>query len=227
MPIVTIPKAIDAGLLNLKANFWPYMLIIVILGILESIGKGSGIREGMSSGWFMMGPMSGGILASFIAILVKPVFDYGAKMVFLQGHRDMDVDVDVKDIIRGFDSRALYIDIILTNIIVLLCIILGMICLVLPGIFVACRTVLAPYLVMDKGLPPREAFKASWALTRDYWPIALGLGIISFLMIMGGLLLLVVGMIPAFAWVKAMFASYYQQVLDAHTEEDLQALHIL
>ncbi len=225
MPTVTVPKAIDAGLRNLKANFWPYMLIIVILGILESFSNGFGIREGMNSGnWFFWGPVSGGLLASFITVFVKPVFEYGAKMTFLRGHRDQEVDV--RDIIRGFDSRSLYIDIILTNIMVMLAIIFGFICLILPGIYIACRTVLAPLLVMDKGLGPQEAFKASWALTRIHWPVALQLGIVAFLMIIGGLLLLVVGMIPAFAWVKAMFTSFYQQVLDAHDEQFLLSLDI-
>lgn len=47
----------------------------------------------------------------------KPVFDYGANPQFVQGNRDEEVEVH--DIADGFSSKQLYIDIILTKLIVL------------------------------------------------------------------------------------------------------------
>lgn len=225
MPTVTVPKAIDAGLRNIKANFWPFILIILILGIVDSIGNGPAVRRGMeTNNWWMFTPMSGGFLSFVIGMLIKPVLDYGANLVFIRGNRGEEVDV--REIITGFDSKDLYIDIVLTNILIIVCVVGGLIFLVLPGIYIACRTLLAPYLVIDKGLAPQQALKASWELMRDFWPLVILLGIVAIIMFIGGLILLVVGLIPAFAWIKAMFADFYQQVIDAHDEDFLRSLDI-
>jgi hypothetical protein len=109
---------------------------------------------------------------------------------------------------------------------VVVAVVCGLILLVLPGIYIACRTILVPYLVMDKGLAPMPAFKASWALMPDYWFHVVFLGLIAACMCVGGLLLFVIGIFPAIAWVSGMFASFYQQVIDAHDEEFLLSLDI-
>lgn len=224
-PTVSVSEAISNGLNNLKVNFWPFMLIIIILGILDSIGNGPAFRDNVvGAGEQVGGQWNKGALAFFIGVFIKPVFDYGSKLIMVRTNRGESLNM--RDIVEGFDSRELYIDIILTNIMVVVMVIIGFICLVLPGIYVGCRIFLAPYLVIDKGLAPRQAIGASWELTRDFWPNVLGLGIIAFLMMIGGLVLLIVGMIPAFAWIKAMFAAFYQQVLDVHSEEFLLSLDI-
>ena len=222
---VSVGTAINDGLRNLKANFWPYILLIVILGILDSLGNGPAFREGFTGGRWQFGhSWNGGLLAFAVAIFIKPVFDFGTKMIMVRANRGEFADV--KDVIEGFDSRDLYIDIVLSNIIVMVAVLLGFICLVLPGIYIGCRLVLVPYLVMDKGLGPRQAINASWELMRDFWPRVIPLALMAFVMMIGGLILLIVGMIPAFAWIKAMFASFYQQVIDVHSEEFLLSLDI-
>jgi len=226
MLAVTIPRAIDDGLRILKAYFWPCILIVIILSILDSFGQGSAMRSGFyGPGWWMDQEHStNGFLVFIIAILIKPVFAAGSNLVFLQALRGDGMEV--KDIVRGFDSRELYIDIILANLLVWVCIILGFICLILPGIYIACRSILTPYLVIDKGLGPREAFNASWELMRDFWFNVIWLGFIAAGMCLVGLLLLFVGIFPAVAWIKGMFASFYQQVIDVHDEEFLRSLDI-
>jgi len=222
---VSVPVAIEDGLVNLKANFWTFILIIIVLVILDSLGTGPAFRQSMGGAGFEFGTAgSGGFLSVVIAIFVKPVFDYGAKMIFLRGLREEDADL--KDIAAGFSSKGQYVEIILTNVMIMIMLIVGFICLVIPGIFIACRVVLAPYLVMDKGLAPKQAISASWELTRDFWFQALLLGLVSGLMFVVGMVLLLVGMIPAFAWIKAMFASFYQQIIDIHSEEFLLSLDI-
>lgn len=224
-PTVTVPKAIDAGLRNLKANFWPYMLVIVILGILESMSNGASIWDDDNVyDWNFYGPFSGGLFSVLVGFLIKPVFEYGASLIFLKGERGEEVNV--RDLVLGFDSRPLYIDILLTNLMVVMSIFIGFLCLVLPGFYLMCRLSLTPFLVMDKGLAPMQAYQASWALTREHWLIALQLGFLSLLMLVVGLLLFIVGMIPAFAWVRGLFASFYEQVLDATDPQDLLNLDI-
>ena len=146
----------------------------------------------------------------FTSFFIKPVFDYGANLQFVKGNRGEEVEV--RDIADGFSSKELYIDIILTNLIVLVSIILGFICLVFPGIYIFCRLVLSSYLVIDKGLAPKQAASASWQLMRDDWPKVILLGLVSIGMCIIGILLLFVGIFPAIVWIKSMFASFYQQI---------------
>ena len=52
MPSVTISRAISDGLRILKEYFWPGILIVIILFILDSFGQGSVVRSGFySPGW--------------------------------------------------------------------------------------------------------------------------------------------------------------------------------
>jgi hypothetical protein len=116
MPSVTISRAISDGLRILKEYFWPCILIVIILFILDSFGQGSVVRSGFySPGWWMdEDQTSGGFLAFIIA---------------------------------------------------------------------ACMCIV-------------------------------------------GLMLLFVGIFPAVGWIKGMFASFYQQVIDVHDEEFLRSLDI-
>ncbi len=224
-PPISVTSCFDQGLANLKANFWAYILVVIILGILDSIGNGPGFSQSMGVHfWFDSESSGNGLLSLLVGVFIKPVFDFGANLLFLRGHRGQDVEV--KTIADGFTARQRYIDIIVTNLMVFLMLIAGFICLVLPGIYIACRTILTSYLVMDKGLAPRQAISASWELMRDYWLQGLLLFLISGLILCVGLLLLVVGLIPAFALVKAMFAAFYQKIIDVHEEEFLRSLDI-
>ena len=100
------------------------------------------------------------------------------------------------------------------------------ICLLLPGIYIFCRLVLSSYLVIDKGLAPKHAASASWQLMRDDWPKVILLGLVSIGMCITGILLLFVGIFPAIVWIKSMFASFYQQIIDSHDEKFLLSLDI-
>ncbi len=224
-PPVSVARCFDQGLANLKENFWAYILIVIILGILDSFGNGPTFSRSMGEHvWFGTGSSGNGFLSVIVGVFIKPVFDFGASLLFVKGQRRQEVDV--KAVADGFKSKNLYVDIILTNLMVFLMLVVGFICLILPGIYIACRTILTSYLVMDKGLAPRQAISASWELMRDYWPQVLLLFLISAVILFAGLLLLVVGVIPAFALVKAMFAAFYQKIIDVHDEEFLRSLDI-
>lgn len=224
--MVSIERCFREGWENLRENFWPYALIVVILGIVDSFGNGRVIWQGRAEAGmhFPWDDPTTGLLAFVIGVFVKPVFDFGARLQFVRGNRGEEPDV--REIVEGFNSKDFYIDIILTNLMVTVLIIGGVICLVLPGIYIACRTVLTSYLVMDKGLAPKQALKASWELMRGHWFSVIALGLLSFCMLLFGLILFIVGIIPALVWAKAAFAAFYQQIIDAHDEDFLRSLDI-
>ncbi|KUK84545.1 MAG: hypothetical protein XE01_1373 [Synergistales bacterium 58_81] len=45
----------------------------------------------------------------------------------------------------------------------------GMALLVAPGVYIAVRYQFMPYLIVDRGMKPLEAFKAAGELTRGSW----------------------------------------------------------
>lgn len=82
-----------------------------------------------------------------------------------------------------------------------------------PTIIIGCRLVFVSYIIMDKKLDPIEAVEMSWRLTRGHgWQIFF-MGLVSFFIIIFGLMLLIVGIFPAIMWVSSAFATLYQSVL--------------
>jgi len=156
---------------------------------------------------------AGAILVKVIGIgyvfLLYPVFDFASKYLFLQGVRRENVDV--KNILRGFDF---YLNIILANLLMSALIAIGFLALIVPGIIVACRLAFVPYLVIDKNLDAIAAIEESWRMTKGYGWTIFGMGVVSFFVVIAGLLCLIVGIIPAVIWISSAFATIYQTVLN-------------
>ena len=166
---------------------------------------------------------AGAILVKVLGVgymfLVYPIFDFASKYLFLQGVRREKVDV--KNIIRGFDY---YLNIILANLLMSALIIIGFLALIVPGIIVACRLAFVPFLVMDKEMDAISAVEESWRMTRGYGWTIFGMGVVSFFIVIAGLLCLIVGIIPAFIWINAAFAAIYQTVLNKKEAENQDIL---
>jgi hypothetical protein len=62
-------------------------------------------------------------------------------------------------------------------------------------------------------LQPLPAIKESWALTREHFGDLVGLSVLAVPIVIGGFLLLLVGVIPAFVWIGCASASMYQAIL--------------
>jgi len=150
-----------------------------------------------------------GLIALMYALLVMPVFRFGAKMMFLEAVRKQTPDFD--NLISGF--RKNYLNIVLANLLVAALIGIGIVCLIIPGIIIACRLVFTPYLVMDRGLDPIKAAEESWRLTRGHgWTIFL-MGLMTFFICIAGLICLFFGVFISVMWIKSAFASLYHSVL--------------
>jgi hypothetical protein len=151
-----------------------------------------------------------GMVALLYTLLVLPVVEYGADMIFVQAARRIKPDFEL--LLKGFWQNYLYI--ILANLLVISLVVLGCFALIIPGIIIACRLVFVSYIVMDKKLDPIEAVELSWKLTRGHGWTIFFMGFVSFFIIIFGLALMVVGVFPAIIWVSSSFASLYQAVLN-------------
>jgi uncharacterized membrane protein len=150
-----------------------------------------------------------GLFALMYTLLLRPVFKYGAKMMFVQAARQITPDFDM--LIQGF--RKNYFNIVLANLLVTALVGIGLICLFIPGIIIGCRLAFTSYLVMDKGLDPIRAAEESWRLTRGHgWKIFL-MGFVAFFIFIAGFICFFIGVFVADMWVKSAYATLYQSVL--------------
>ncbi len=209
-------------------NFLRFFLVVIILGVLTSpmsIGNKFDMHDlkffdNFSHGDFgpddlfkfgAMGIFAGilGLIALMYALLVLPVFQFGSKMMFVQAVRKQTPDFDW--LVRGF--RKNYLNIILANLLVGALIGIGIVCLIIPGIIIACRLAFTPYLVMDRGLDPIKAAEESWRLTRGHgWTIFL-MGFMCFFIVLAGFICLIFGVFISIMWIKSAFATLYHSTL--------------
>lgn len=203
----SVGGALSYGWKILKSKFL-YLFLIVIILIVIDVPLG-GAKENEESYIFpALKVIAEAILLAYW-LLIVPVFNYSADMLFLKAVRKQEVDL--KEIIIGFKY---YMNIVLANLLTTALIGIALIALIIPGIIVACRLSFVSYLVMDQKLDPVSAVEKSWQMTSGYgWRIFL-LGFVSFFIFIGGLILVIVGSFPALIWIKASWASLYQAVLE-------------
>jgi len=201
----TLSDSFSFGWEIMKDYFLRFFLLLLVLWLVSvPMGLLQYTQEYHSAGAILLK-----VIGIGFAFLVYPVFDFAADYLFLQGVRREEVDV--KNILRGFDY---YLNVILANLLVMALVGIGILALIVPGIIVACRLAFVSYLVMDKQMDAIAAVEESWRMTRGYGWTIFGMAILSFFIAVAGLLCLIVGIIPAVMWINASFATLYQTVLD-------------
>ena len=88
-----------------------------------------------------------------------------------------------------------YLNFVVTNVLYSLAVVLGLILLVIPGIYLAIRLIFAQTIVAEKNLDPLEALKLSGALTKGLIWKLLGFNVVIGLVNLCGLLLLGIGLL--------------------------------
>ena len=196
--------------------FLPLLLAVIIAGILN--GPVSANWK-MDSGDFsfpmlLLFPLA--IFGLAYAFMFMPIINYGEKFLFLKAMRDEEADL--KTLFEGFKTK--YLNIVLANLIVFALVIIGLVMLIVPGIIIACRLVFVPFLVMDKDLEPMKAVEKSWQMTKGYgWKI-FGMAILSFFIIIGGLIVLIFGILISLMWIHSAFATLYLAVSNQDEENN-------
>jgi len=217
--------AYGTGWKAMADNFLRLLLVVLVLVVIGSPMLGSNTNWEFDPGdfsnipfdvtdFFKIGAI--GVAAAFLGLiallwffLLIPVFNYGAKMMFVQAARQITPEFDM--LISGF--RKNYLNIVLANLLLTALIGIGIVCLIVPGIIIACRLAFTPYLVMDRNLDPIRAAEESWRLTRGHgWTIFL-MGFISIFIYIAGFICFLVGVLVSDMWVKSSFAALYHSVL--------------
>lgn len=196
-------------------QFLPLLLTVVIIGLLNGPTYTAKFDGNDFGGPFLfLLPLA--LFGLAYGFLFLPILEYGKDYIFLKANREEAVDLRI--LFDGF--RTKYLSIVLANLIVFALVILGMFMLIIPGIIVGVRLVFVSYLVMDKDMEPMKAVEKSWQMTRGHgWEI-FGMAILSFFILIGGLLAFFVGIIISLMWIHAAFAAFYQSVLNEKYDDD-------
>jgi uncharacterized membrane protein len=163
--------------------------------------------------WFLIAAavpsfLRGGIVGLTYEILVVGPIVFGGMWAYLRAARGETPDV--ADLFVAF--RGDYWQAVLTSILLHAAIAIGTMLLVVPGIIAAVRLSWAPYLVIEEKVDAVAALRESWERTRGHGWTIFGIWLLAIPILLGGVILLVVGLIPALMWVQLANACYYAAI---------------
>ncbi len=203
---VTLAPSVGSAYKNgWRQLFWEYFLGLFLILIISFI---IGIPGGMNE-WAQGSAAAGilGFLAFIYNILVNGPVQYGMAFAFLKAARGDKLET--KDMFEAFKN---YWNAVLASLLVFIIIIVGLILLIIPGIFFACKLAFTPYLVVDRKMAVMEALEESWRMTGGHaWKVFL-IGLLAIPICIAGLLCFIVGIIISIMWVSLAFASLYHAV---------------
>ncbi|MEC8339406.1 MAG: hypothetical protein VXZ40_02175 [Nanoarchaeota archaeon] len=186
----------------MKSKFWFLMGITIVTMILGSIGDGELFSLVIENTW----------TASFLSLVYSFLIaaPIGIGYLWVMYLISNGKKVKFSNLFDLFERN--YINAILASILVTFIILIGFIALIIPGIYFAVKLFFVNILIIDKKMDSIQAIKASWKLTEGYFWKILGLTLMYIPIIIGGLLLLIVGIIPAVAWISASQAVMYNSI---------------
>ena len=149
-----------------------------------------------------------GYLFSFsYGILVTNPVNYGISYCFLRAARGERLEIP-----HMFAAFRNYLSAVIACVLTGFIIGLGMLFLIIPGIYFACKLVFVPFLVVDKKLGPIASMQRSWEMTNGHAWTVFWMGLLAIPICFAGILCLIVGIIPAMMWIGLAFASLYYAV---------------
>jgi uncharacterized membrane protein len=199
---------------QLKRYFLPLFLIGLIVFIISAVAGGLigglGALFGGSGGQDQATGVAiiGGIADLLFQFLVTVPLAYGSYYAYLKAARDDGPEVS--DLFVAY--RRAFLSSVLTSVLLGICIGIGFLLLVIPGIILSVRLAFAPLLVVDEGLGPTAALAESWRRTSGHFWTIFGVWLLAIPITFIGLLLFVIGLIPAVMWIYLAFASLYAAV---------------
>ncbi len=200
---VGVGSAYGNGFRQLKANFL-ILLLITVVSIVITVPSsviGSLVEEGGVVAGFL------GLISVAFGILVNNPIGYGVSYSFLRAVRDEPVEVS-----NMFEAFYTYWNAVLAALLVGFIIIVGIIVLIVPGIYFACKLAFTPYLVIDRKMDVLDAIRESWRMTTGSAFTVFLVGLTAVPVLLAGLLAFGVGVIFSVMWIAAAFAALYHAV---------------
>ena len=198
---LNIGSCLRRGWALVRGDFWPIVgitALIVVLsfiahssGAVFSSGNGKTTAEGSVLGILVGGPLAGGLY-----------------MFFLKRIRGQATTVDTA--FCGFSNRFLHL--FLGSFVSLALIVLGLICCILPGIYLGVAWTFTLPLIIDKGLDFWSAMELSRKTVTRHWWKFFGFVILLLLLRLAGLLVFLIGFFIAVPIFKASLMYAYEDL---------------
>lgn len=198
-------SALEHGWQTFKDRFWILLGISIVAYLLQAVGPGLQTVVATSGAH----PLVGSGVGMAWALLVGTPVGAGLQYAYLRAARGEAPEVG--DLLAGFPRLLSLVGAsLLTGAIVLV----GFVLLVIPGIYAALRLAFVPLLIVDKDLDAVDGVKRCWdrmgGNVLDLFLFALASAVIAVV----GLLLLIVGIVPAGVWILSSFAAFYRAVFE-------------
>ena len=118
-------------------------------------------------------------------------------------------NAELKDIFEVFNH---YGSALLMMILLGLIIGVGFLLLIIPGIILGIRLYYTPFVLMEQRLGAVDALKASWEMTRGHGGQIFLMYLLAIPIAIGGMIAMIIGIIPASLWIMLAFAVFYTQI---------------
>jgi uncharacterized membrane protein len=201
---VTVGWSYSHGLESMKKYFLDVLLITLVVFVLVApYYIAYEAAEDSRSGFAMIIQL---FSMGYWLLILGPV-EWGANYAMLKaarGERPGFLDI--------FIFQKNYLNVVLAHLLTTVIIAIGILFLIVPGIIFACKLVFVPYLVTDRKMDAAEAIRKSWRMTTGHAGTIFLMGLTAIPIAIAGLLLLVVGLVPATMWIDLAFASLYARV---------------
>ncbi len=206
-PIPWEPGEVLSAAWEIVKVHWPVLIFAPFVGqliagvpgqVINGIGAASG-DQNVQIGMNLVGTLIGLVAGAF--------FNVGITRVFLSAARGEQPRFG--DIFSGGNR---FLALLGAQFLVGLCVIVGFLLLIIPGIYAALALSQTNYYVVDKNMGPIEAMQASWRATEGQKGNIFLFGLLSMLVILGGLLACCVGVFPAGAVVGLGAAIVYTRI---------------
>lgn len=175
-------EAINLGFKLAKKNIIFFIGIFVIVVVISSISSAIQMGVALEKQSMLY------ILLNVLTFIVNAIIGMGLIKISLEF-----IDNKKPKFSDLFHTKNL-VNFILASLIRGVITFIGFILLIIPGIIFSIRLQYVPYLIVDKNLPPVEAVKKSWKMTKgNTWNLFF-FGILLFLVNVLGAILLLIGL---------------------------------
>ncbi|WP_157109817.1 hypothetical protein [Thermanaeromonas toyohensis] len=145
------------------------------------------------------------MLALFLAAYF--VLEPGIVSMFLAAERGEKLNAG--DVLAGWQYGLKYFLASAAN---MVAVALGLVCLILPGVYVFYRFRLFPYFLVDRNCGILGSLGESWAATSGRVLQMVSLDLLGLVVYALGVLCLIVGIVPASAVYRLMWAKFYGEI---------------
>lgn len=166
--------------------------------VLGGVARGAGDRDTI---------LVMSVVGGLIAYVVQTFFTAGAMKMALTAARRGE-----PQFAQVFSGGSAFLRLLGTNFLVMLAVLLGMLCLIVPGIILGLGFSMAPYYAVDAGMGPIEAMGASWNATKGHKGSLFLFGIVGFLLAILGLIACCVGMFVVQAVLYVAWAIIFARI---------------